>query len=243
VIGLSYRLIPMMLPAVMPAGRTIAISALLIEAGLAVLTWTLLIDASVAWLGAVLMIGGVGSFVAHVRRMLRRRLPRPPALPSRDWSVWQVHSALVWLLAALGSGLALSIGVPDDYRLALMWIYATAGLVGFLAQMVAGMQGRLVPLYAWYRAYAAAGSPPARSTHALPSAAFARAIFLCWAAAVPLLAWGLSQADQLAIRLGALILSGGLAAGGRYIIHMLRRAVPTVRTIPRPLVLDRWNQA
>jgi hypothetical protein len=243
VIGLSYRLIPMMLPAVMPAGRSIALSAILLEAGLAVLTWTLLLDSTGAWLGALLMIGGVVSFVAHVRRMLRRRVPRPPSLPQRDWSTWQVHAALAWLLVALGSGLALSIGVPGDYRLALMWIYATAGLVGFLAQMVAGMQGRLVPLYAWYRAYAAAGSPPDRSSHALPSTAFARAIFLCWAAGLPLLAWGFSRGDQLAIRSGALILSGGLAVGGLYIIYMLRRAVPTLRTIPRSLMLDRWNQA
>ena len=105
-----------------------------------------------------------------------------------------------------------------------MWIYGVAGLVGFLAQMVDGMQGRLVPLYAWYRAYARSGAPPARAANALPSSAFARAIFICWAAAVPLLAWGLPGGDQYAVRLGAVLLLLGLGVGGTYVVHMVRRA-------------------
>jgi hypothetical protein len=42
VVGLAYRLIPMMLPAAIPTGRALAVSAILIEAGLAVLFVTLL---------------------------------------------------------------------------------------------------------------------------------------------------------------------------------------------------------
>ena len=62
--------------------------------------------------------------------------------------------AFAWLLIAVAIGLALTLGAPDGDVLRLMWIYGVAGLVGFLAQMVAGVQGRLVPLYAWYRASA-----------------------------------------------------------------------------------------
>ncbi len=156
--------------------------------------------------------------------MLARRLPRPPALPARDWSAWQVHMAFGWLLVAIGTGVTLSIGASEDYRLSLMWTYGGAGLIGFLAQMVAGMQGRLVPLYAWYRAYAVKGAPPSRAANALPSMAFARSIFLCWAAAVPLLLWGLPLANHLAIRSGALSLLAGVCVGVTYLLYLMRRA-------------------
>lgn len=224
VIGLSYRLIPMMLPAEMPFGRSLAISAILIEAGLATLTVRLLIDSTETWVGALLIVGGLLSFMLHVRRMVGRRRPRPPALPARDWSIWQVHAAFAWLLVAAAIGVVLSLGAPEDDRLPLMWIYGAAGLVGFLAQMVAGMQERLVPFYAWYRAAATSGSAPSLAANALPSTGFARAIFLCWTAAVPLLAWGLPQANHLAIRAGAAVLLLGLCLGGSYLMFMLRRA-------------------
>ena len=105
-----------------------------------------------------------------------------------------------------------------------MWLYGVAGLMGFLAQMVVGMQGRLVPLYAWYRAYASIGAPPSVAANALPSPAFARWIFLCWACGLPLFAWGLPHADQFAIRFGAALLMIGIVIGGAYIAHLLRHA-------------------
>ena len=224
VVGLSYRLIPMILPAAMPAGRSLALSAVLIESGLTVLVVALL--AGPAWvpLGAVLITGGLASFVVQIRLTLKRRLPRPPALPRRDWSTWQTHAALLWLVIATALGLALSIGVPAAWRLTVMWLYGVAGLVGFLAQIVVGMQGRLVPLYAWYRAMDAKGSPPDIGANALPSAAFARPIFLMWTAAIPLLAWGLAFQNAAAIRSGAVLLVAALTLSGSYIGQMLRRA-------------------
>lgn len=224
VVGLSYRLIPMILPAAMPTGRSLAASAILIEAGLAALVFALLARPGVAWAGALLILAGLVSFVAHIRRTAARRLPRPPALPRRDWSTWQAHAAFVWLLVAAGLGTALALGVPDGHRLQVMWIYGTAGLVGFLAQIVTGMQGRVVPFYAWYRAFAAKGEPPERGANALPSAAFAGPIFAFWSLGVPLLAWGLPAGDHLAIRLAALCLLSGVILGGAYLGHMLRRA-------------------
>ena len=224
VVGLAYRLIPMMLPAAMPTGRVLAVSAVLMETGLAVLIATLL--AAPAWVpaGAVLITAGLVSFVIQIRRTLSRRVPRPPALPQRDWSTWQTHTALFWLLIATALGLLLSVATIAEHRLTLMWIYGAAGLVGFLAQIVVGMQGRLVPLYAWYRAGAAKGAPPSHGANSLPSAQFARPIFLAWTAGVPLLAWGLAFEAQFAIRAAALLLLSGVVLGGLYQVHMLRRA-------------------
>jgi hypothetical protein len=154
-------------------------------------------------------------------------MPRPPKLPARDWSTWQTHTALLWLIVAAGLGVALSIGVPAGLRLTVMWVYGVAGLVGFLAQIVVGMQGRLVPLYAWYRAFAARnGTPPPRGANELPSAGFAKFIFVTWGAGVPLLGAALASGDTNLIRGAAALLLIGVLAGAAYIERMLHHASP-----------------
>lgn len=239
VVGLSYRLIPMMLPAPIPTGRPVAVSATLIESGLVLLTASLLVGTQL-WPATLLIACGLISFIAHVRAMVGRRLPRPPALPLRDWSTWQVHAAFGWLIVAVATGAVLSVQDLSGDRLRLMWIYGTAGLVGFLAQMVTGVQGRLVPLYAWYRAYAATGAPPECPANALPSSGYARAIFLCWAAGVPLLVWGLSGEAPRMIRAGAASLFAGVILGAAYGMAMLRRATTTSpRNFPHVVARDR----
>jgi hypothetical protein len=222
---MAYRLIPMMLPAAIPTGRGLYLSAILIEAGLLMLFAALLTGSS--WLvgGALLIGGGIASFVVQVRRMLRTRKPRPPALPPRDWSTWQTHAAMASLIVAAGCGLALSTGGYGEWRRVVVWVYGTIGLVGFLAQMVTGVQGRIVPWYAWYRAQAAAGgTTPAVAANALPSAAYARLVFFCWLAAVPLLAIGLPINEPSLVRLGALALFVGVVTGALHMRHMMRQA-------------------
>ena len=225
VIGLSYRLVPMILPAVMPTGGSLAISAILLQVGVVTLSVQLTWELGHTWIGAVLIAGGIASFVVHVRRMVATRVPRPPALPPRDWSAWQVHAAFAWLLVSAAAGLALSVGASDDYRLPLMWIYGASGLLGFLAQIVVGMQGRLVPMYAWYRAYDRLGTPPPRSAHELISATLARSIFAAWLAGVPLMVWALPHARHAAIRAGAALLLTGLLIAAAHVMRMLRRAI------------------
>jgi hypothetical protein len=227
VVGLSYRLIPMFVPAAMPTGRSLALSAVLIEGGLVLVVTALLRRSPWLPLGGALIVAGLGSFTAHIRRALRHRMPRPPALPRRDWSTWQTHAALLWLVVAAALGMALSIGVPGRWRIGVTWVYGVAGLVGFLAQVVVGMQGRLVPFYAWYRAFAALeGAAPERAANALPSARFARVIFVLWTAGVPLLAWGLATERPRTIAASAVLLLCGVGAGGAYLVSMLSAASP-----------------
>jgi hypothetical protein len=226
VTGLAYRLIPMILPAAMPTGRSLALSAVLIECGLIVLVLALISGSAWLPLGSGLIAAGFASFVMCVRRTVRRRLPRPPALPRRDWSTWQTHAAFLWLLIAMALGIALSVGVPDEWRVPVAWTYGVAGLVGFLAQVVVGIQGRLVPMYVWYRARAArGGAPPPRGANDLPSPAFARPIFGFWTAGVPLLAWGLATEHHASIRVAAALLLAGTSLGAAYLVHMLRAVV------------------
>ena len=47
-------------------------------------------------------------------------------------------------------------------------IYGTAGLLGFLAQIVVGIQGRLLPLHGWYRVLVDRGDEAAAALCPLP---------------------------------------------------------------------------
>ncbi|MCC7042966.1 MAG: hypothetical protein IT183_03845 [Acidobacteria bacterium] len=224
VVGLAYRLVPMFLPAKMPAGRGLAVSAVLLELGIAVIAVTLLMGSEWLPAGAALVAAGLASFVGNMRAAVKHKLPRPPALPARDWSTWQTHVAIGWLLVATGLGATLTF-TPAGERLGMAWVYGVAGLVGFLSQIIVGIQGRLVPMYAYYRAMAAlAGKPPARAANQLPTATFARPIFLLWTLGVPWLAWGLAAGDTLSIRLSSLVLLAGVIVGGAYLAHLLRDA-------------------
>ncbi len=224
VVGLSYRLIPMFLPAAMPTGASLAWSAVLIEAGLIVLVLALPVGHPAVAVGALLIVGGLVTFARKIRGALAHRMPRPPALPARDWSTWQTHTALLWLGVAIVIGLILTMRPMSPSTIPLMWVYGTAGLVGFLTQIVVGMQGRLVPMYLWYRAWARRpGPPPAVAANALPSAAWARPLFFIWLVGVPTLVWGLAFHNLAAIQLGAALLLCGVATNVAYLVSMMRR--------------------
>lgn len=212
VVGLSYRLVPMILPAALPSGRSMAVSAVCLQGGAVVLTVTLLRGSAWALAGALLVVAGLASFVAHVRRIVAGRRPRPPALPRPDWATWQTHTAFGWLLLTTALGVLLVTGREEPWPPALGWTYGTLGLVGFLSQIVVGIQGRLLPLHGWYRAFEARGmQPPPRSAHTLASPVVAKWIFLTWAAAVPTLTGGLAAGSAWLTAAGSALLLAGVS--------------------------------
>jgi hypothetical protein len=155
---------------------------------------------------------------------------------------WQTHAAFLWLVVAAGLGLLASVGVPGPWRATRSWIYGVAGLMGFLAQIVVGIQGRLVPFYAWYRAFAArGGQPPPRAANALPSATFARFTFAAWTGGVPLLAFGLAVEHHAMIRVSALLLLAGVLADAAYLAHMIRSV--QIEELHHPVSLTRRRTA
>jgi hypothetical protein len=214
-VGLAYRLIPMIVPAMMPSGASLAVSAILIQAGVMVLVWALVRGVGNTSAGALLIVAGLVSFVIHVRLVLRHRLPPPAALPRPDWATRQTHMALLWLLVATGLGLFLALPGPADRVSTWGWTYGTAGLIGFLAQVIVGMQGRLLPMHAWYGAFEAAGyKPPPRSAHSLVHTGLGRAIFFAWTVGVPVLAFGLARAVPVLIAAACAVLFAGTVIGG-----------------------------
>jgi hypothetical protein len=222
VVGLSYRLIPMIVPAEMPRGRSLAASAILLEAGTLGLAVALVTRPGWAPVAALVVVAGIASFVNQVRRIVRRRLPPPAALPRPDWATWQTHIAFVWLLIAASTGICLTLPVSPALTVGLGWIYGTAGLVGFLAQIVVGIQGRLLPLYGWYRMMERGNmQPPARSAHTLASPRLAKAILIAWTSGVPLLIAGLTWEVNGVIALGSLLLLVGVAANSVQMVRIV----------------------
>jgi hypothetical protein len=212
VIGLSYRLVPMIVPAEMPNRPAMAVSAVLLETGTIALAIALISRSNWTPLAAAIIILGIASFVHQVRLIVGRRLPPPPALPRPDWSTWQTHIAFAWLIIAAGTGLLLTLPWTSTWLIPLGWIYGTAGLVGFLAQIVVGIQGRLLPLYGWYRMMERHHlQPPERSAHTMASHGLARAILIAWAIGVPLLTVGLTSGYEPALAAGCAALLVGVA--------------------------------
>ena len=221
VVGLSYRLIPMIVPAEMPTGPSLAISAVLLEIGTLGLAAALVSAPGWSPVAALVIVAGIGAFVMQVWKIVTRKLPPPVALPRPDWATWQTHIAFVWLLVAASTGVLLTLPVPPAWIVALGWLYGTTGLVGFLSQVVIGIQGRLLPLHAWYRRFEAAGlKPPARSVHTLARPGLAKAILIAWTCGVPVLAGGLVTGASLLISIGAAFLLGGVALNGVQMIAM-----------------------
>jgi hypothetical protein len=221
-VGLAYRLIPMIVPTAMPTGRSMAWSALLIQCGVMALVAGLIEQTWWQAAGAWSIVAGLTSFVVHVRLALQHKLPPPAALPRPDWATWQTHVALLWLLVAAGAGLYIT-WPGTGAAVAARWLYGTAGLVGFLAQVITGMQGRLLPMHAWYAAFDAAGrKPPSRSAHTLASPRLARLILYCWTVGVPTLTLGLARDNPSIVRTASLILVVGAALGAAQTLHIVR---------------------
>jgi hypothetical protein len=213
----------MFLPAAMPAGPSLALSALLLEVGMLWLAWAF-VSGGPTGIGTLLVVAGFASFFAQVRAMLGSRRPRPAELPRPDWSTWQTHVALLSLFVTLALGLVLGFVGQSP---ALTWIYGTLGLVGFAAQMVVGIGGRLFPLHAWYRGVQRGPGLPVRSVHRLGNPRLARAVLLLWLVGLPALTLGLSATLAPAVSVGALALLAATVLNAWLLRSMLRSGIET----------------
>ena len=190
-VGVAYRLLPMVLPARPPSGRSVAASAFLLELGVIVLFAGLVTQSGWAVGGGVLIAAGFACFFVQVGVMASHPRPRPVGAATPDYAVRHAISAGIWLIAATAMGLVLLIVPTSERSLRLATAYGVAGLIGFLSQLILGMEIRLLPMYAWYRRFAETdfkGTVPAPPT--MGSQSIRRAVFYAWTAGVPLLAAG-----------------------------------------------------
>ncbi len=224
VMGAGYRILPMMLPAAMPRGLWVYASAVLLEGGTLGLFWAFFHGGRGLVLSGALAVAGILSFLSRVAWMLRHRRPGPTELRRPDWSVAHAIAALACLIGACGLGLYLAVADGSDETLALALAYGVLGLVGFLSQIVVGVFGRILPLFAWLwgfsdRAYAE--SPP--SLHRAPARSLQGLVFALWTTGVPLLAAGLAADRPAVVSAGAGSLFVAVCAGLANAVVVLTR--------------------
>jgi hypothetical protein len=193
VIGVAYRLLPMVLPAQMPAGRRLWLTAILLEAGVVGLATLLLLRNRYTWVFALMVVAAFAVFLAQVVWMLKHPRPRPPAVRTPDLAVLHAAAAFASLAAASVLGVWLVFSDPSERFLRIAVAYGVFGLIGFLSQLIVGMEGRLLPLFAWYWAYASTNfKGPVPSPHEMAWRQAQELIFLLWLFGVPCLAGGLA---------------------------------------------------
>ena len=204
VVGVGYRLLPMVLPAEMTETASTWASAVLIEIGVLGLFAALVLRSGTTAVFALLIVAGLAAFFAHVVRMLRHPRPRPPAIVTPDPAVLHAGAALLSLVVAASLGLWLSATPMTERSLRVAMAYGVLGLVGFLSQMVVAMAGRLLPIFAWYWAFANAPAGAAvPSPHQMPWRPAQLIVFVLWAFGVPSLALGLAFEAVFFVRAAA----------------------------------------
>ena len=238
ILGVAYRLIPMFVPAAMPSGGGLAVSAVLLEIGTLGVAGSLAVGASPGpWVAFV--VAALIAFSGIVRRTVRDKRARPPDLPPRDWSTWHTHLALVYLSVATVLGVVVA---ADASSPALLWTYGATGLLGFVVQMVVGIEGRLLPMYAWYRALERGdGVLPERSAHRLIVPRLSLAVLIGWLLGLPVFTAGLAHGMPALISTGAAAMLLGTALNAVHVAVLARRATVRIRPVdavspqpPRP---------
>ena len=166
--------------------------------------------------------------------MLRRPRPRPPGLRRPDPAVLHAAASFAWLARRLGARrLAHARRRHRRATLRVAMAYGVFGLVGFLAQMVVGMEGRLLPIFAWYWAYANTGyKGPVPSQHEMPWRHGQELVFVLWLFGVPALAGGLAFDAIPFVSAAAWCLFIGAVVDTVNVIRILRYAflTPTSET-------------
>lgn len=231
VVGVAYRLLPMVLPAQMPSGWRLYASAALLEIGAAGLFASLFFQTRGTWVFALAIVAGFAVFLGHAAWMVRHPRPRPPAIRSPDPALLHAGAAFASLATACGLGIWLSLEGMSERSLPAAAAYGVFGLLGFLAQMVIAMEGRLLPLLAWFWAASnAERGDPVPSPHDMPWRAGQLIVFGLWLAGIPSLAGGLAIYSAPVVGAAAwCLLAAALISSAQLVVilrHAYRRSAP-----------------
>lgn len=224
VMGVGYRLLPMILPAAMPRGAWPHAGTLLTQIGAWGVFLAFLAGGSWVPVFAPLAAAGVGVFLAQVVWMARHRRPAPPERPRPDLSVGHAIQALAYLGLSAAMGLYLAFAPATETTLRLAMAYGTFALVGFLSQMVVGVAGRLLPLYGWLLGFADRDyeeTPP--SLHRASARVLQLLVLGLWTLGVPALAVGLATDRSPLIAGAATALAAAVVLQGTNLVVVLVR--------------------
>ncbi|HET9467965.1 MAG TPA: hypothetical protein VFO48_06120 [Vicinamibacterales bacterium] len=221
VVGLAYRLLPMLLPAAPPAGKTIYISAVLLEIGIVGLFSSLVLRSSLTGLFAGVIVGGFAAAGTHAVGMLKRPRTPPPDRPRSRYAIAHIATAAAWLVLACVFGVLLTVTPMTEATLRAAMLYGVFGLVGFLAQAIVGFEIQILPTAGTYWALQANGA----AAIGAPRAANERlraAIYLAWLCGVPALAAGLFLTAPVVLAAGAWVLFAAVVLASLDAARMVR---------------------
>jgi hypothetical protein len=226
VMGVGYRLFPMVLPAAMPKGARTWMSAVLVEAGLLVLLVALPASSVLATRGgALLVLAGLAVFFTQVLWMKRHPKPSPKDLQRPDFGTLHAMQAVAYLLLAALLGFALAFAPSGAWKVRAAMAYGVFSLIGFLAQIVIGIAARILPMFSWMHYYVGSDFkviPPSQYT--MHSRALQASGFVLWTLGVPLLAWGLSFDRWGMVSTAGWLLFVALACNGLNAVLVARHA-------------------
>jgi hypothetical protein len=176
-----------------------------------------------------LLIGGFAAFFGHVVWMLRHPRPRPPAIRVPDPAVLHAGAAFLSLVLACAAGAWLSRATASAATLRIATVYGVFGLIGFLSQMVIAMEGRLLPLFAWYWALQGANQVPVVPPHQMPWRAGQLMVAALFIGGVPAVAAGFGFDAPAVLRVGAgMLLIAALLDALQFVV-IVRHAWPRPR--------------
>jgi hypothetical protein len=225
VMGAGLRMIPMILPSAMPKGRMTVWGAVATQVGVLGLALSLLFGGVGVPFFASLVAAGFVGFLGQIFWMLRHRRPGPVGLPRPDLGVWHAAQSLLYLAASIGAGLILAFAPESELTYRLAPLYGVFGLLGFLGQLVVGVEARVLPLFAAYHANRnVCEAGPVILPHEMVSRPLQWTTFLLWSAGIPLLALGASRQSGGSVRLGAILLFCATASMSVNAFLILRHA-------------------
>jgi hypothetical protein len=212
VVGVGYRILPMTFPSKMPPPRSLYASAVLLEIGILGLFAALLLRSPVSAPCGMVIVAGFVAFGTRVVWMRQHGVSKPIAARQPDFGLLHATGAALSLSVAAAIGLVLLFRPSSPQMLRAAAAYGVFGLVGFLGQMVTAMEARLLPMAAWYWAWAASEyRVPPPTPHAMRDRLLQAIVFAGWTTAVPLLASGMYLESAVLVRLGAWALFVGVA--------------------------------
>lgn len=224
VIGVGYRLLPMLLPSAVPGGKLLHAGGILLEIGVLGLFWSLLAGSRLLPLFALIAMAAIAAFLRQVIWMRRNRRKPPPGLRFPDYGVLHAMQAIAYGGVGAVIGCALAVMPRTEATLRYAAVYGVIGLVAFLSQIVIGVEARILPVFVAIRSSlgrsrrraarrGADGCVRALNPHGLIDRRFQATTFYCWTIGLPLLAIGVGVSGTRLVTAGAaLLLIGSMLA-------------------------------
>ena len=227
VVGVGYRLLPMVLPSAMPEGLRVIASLVLVQLGVMGVCGTLLMtgEASPGW--AVFAVAGIVTFLSGAAWMRRHPRRSPPARPQPDWSTAHALQSLAYLLIASLIGLAMVLMPTTTWTARLAMLYGVVALIGFLLQIVIGMEHHILPRFHWHTRFKASGFadlPP--SPHTMGSQSIRAVVFGFWTVGVPVFATGMAVEQVTVVGVGSWAMLAAVALHTFDVVATLRSLDP-----------------